>query len=232
MNWLVDTITPAPIWNAAQTRTGQESNASWNHARLVRNDVTEQIAGHHDTIQGPGVLDHQHCRAINQVVTDLELWELLGHNLCHDLTPQPRSRQHVRLIQRPNWQRRFMFESEVCGQSRNPLNLRARIWLRVPCSPIAIVLLARTKVDAASELSDDVEVGATADFSFQRRDVDKGIRREVAGAQVAVGAHFFAKGKDALFWTDGASAPFWTSDCAEEDGVGGFGCGESFCGQG
>jgi hypothetical protein len=95
-----------------------------------------------------------------------------------------------------------------------------------------VVLCALAEVDAAGQLADNVEVDAAADLGLERRAVDEGLGGEEAGAQVAVGAHFFAQLEDALLRTDLAGAPFGTANGSEEDGVGGF-CGfEGLVGQG
>lgn len=89
MNRLINSIALAlPIRDTAQTSTRQQSNAARDNARLVTDDVTKQIASNNNSVQSPRVLDHQHSRAVNQLVPDLKLGELLSHDLADDLAPQ------------------------------------------------------------------------------------------------------------------------------------------------
>lgn len=116
----------------------------------------------------------------------------------------------------------------MSSEAGNTLNLRARVDLSIPRNSITSILLPFPKVQTTSQLTDDVEVGAAADVSLERGDVDEGVGGEVAGAKVTVGLHLLAELEDALLGADGAGAPFWAADGAEEDGVGGFGGAEGF----
>jgi hypothetical protein len=120
----------------------------------------------------------------------------------------------------------------VCGETSDALDLMAVVGLGVAGVAAAVVLGALAEVNATRELADDVEVDATADFSFERRAVDEGVRGEEAGAKVAVCAHFLAESQDSLLRTHGAGAPFGTANGSEKNGIGGFGCCESLVGQG
>ena len=93
---------------------------------------------------------------------------------------------------------------------------------------IAVIFLAFPEIDASRQLPDDGEVNTAADFGFERRNLDKRIRGEVARAKVAEGVHLFAKLEEALFGADFACTPFRPSDGSEDDGVGIFGCCEGF----
>lgn len=102
VNWLINPITSAAIWNTTQTSTWQQANTTWNDTRLITDDISKQIARDNNTIQRSWVLNHQHGSTINEMMTDLQLRKLLRHQLRNSLPPQSRSRQDVRLIQRPN----------------------------------------------------------------------------------------------------------------------------------
>lgn len=93
MNRLIYPIDLAlPIRDPAQARARQQAQAPRDHARLVADDVPEQITRHHDPVQRPRVLDHDHRRAVDQLVPELQLRELLRHHPAHYLPPQPARR--------------------------------------------------------------------------------------------------------------------------------------------
>lgn len=228
MNRLVDTIAARAIWDAAQRRGREKTDGTGDDGCLVGDDVTEEVAGDDDTVERTGVLNHQHGCRVNEVVSELELGELLLHHLRHNLTPQPRRGKNVRLVERPHGQGWVGLHSQVTRETGNTLNLRAGVYLGIPRSSITSILLALTKVQTTGQLTDDVEVGAAADIGLERGDLDERVGGEVAGAEVAVGLHLLAELEDTLLGADGAGAPFWATDGAEEDGVGGFGGGEGF----
>lgn len=165
-------------------------------------------------------------------MSNLKLWELLGHNLGDDLSPQTRGSEDVGFIERPDWKRRVVLEGKVCCEAGDSLNLWARVWLGVPGSSITVVLLSLTKVDTASQLADDVEVYISANIGLQWGDIDKGFRGKVAWPKVSVGAHLLAKSKDTLLWSDLSGSPFWTSNGSEKNSVGGLSSFESFVREG
>lgn len=228
VNRLVDTIAARAIWDAAQRRRREQTDGARNDGRLIGDDVTEQVARDNNAVERARVLNHQHSRRVNKVVTELELRELLLHHLRHNLTPQPRRRKNIRLVERPHRQRRVGLHSQVSREAGDALNLRARVHLGIPRYSITGILLALAKVQSTRQLADDVEVGAAADFGLERRNVDETVGGEVARAKVAVGLHLLAELENALLGADGAGTPFWATDGAEEDGVGGFGGGEGF----
>lgn len=123
-----------------------------------------------------------------------------------------------------------MLQRQVCRQPRHSLDLRPRVWFRVPRMSVAVVFFALAEVDAPGQFADDVEVDAAADVGFERRDVDEGVRGEVAGAQVAEGVHFFAELEEALLRADGAGAPFLEAQKMYERWVWGGSLGESLTG--
>lgn len=173
MDRLVDTVHAAlAVGHTAQAGTGQQTQGAGDDTCLVTDNIAEQVAGHNDTIQLTRVLNHEHGRGVNQVVTDLNLRELLGHDLGHDLAPQATGRKDVGLVQTPYGQRRVVLQSQVRGQAGDALDLGARVWLGVHCVPGAIVLLPFTEVDATGQLTDDVEVDAAAHLCLQWRAVD------------------------------------------------------------
>lgn len=116
--------------------------------------------------------------------------------------------------------------SQVC----NPLNLRSAVGLGIPCRSVTLILLPLTKVDSSGKLSNNVEVHSSADLGLQWGDINQRLGREVARPQVSEGSHLLAERKETLLGADFARAPFGTADGTQEDGVGGFGGGESFVG--
>lgn len=229
MNRLVNTVALAlAVRRGGEGCTGQETERARDDGGFVGDDVAEQVARDDDTIQSARVLDHQHSSRVDEVVAELELRELLLHDLRDSLAPQPAGGHDVGLVERPDGRGRVLGQSEVGSEAGDALDLGARVGLRVERVPAAIVLFALAEVDSARELAHDVEVGAAAHFGFEGGGVDKGLGREEAGAQVAVRAHFFAQLQDALLRANAAGAPFGAADGAQQDGVGGFGGGESF----
>ena len=234
MNRLINAIALAlAVRNPAQTGTRQQADAPGDDRRLVADDVAKQVAGDNNTIQRARVLDHDHGRAVNKLMVDLQLRELLGKNLIDHLAPQPARGQHIGLVQTPDLARRVVREGQEATQPRNALNLGPAVGLGIHGKSGAVILGALAKVDTTSKLADDDKVGAAANLGLERRVVDEGFRRKAAGAQVAVGAELLAQLQDALLRADGRrGAPFGPADGAEEDGVGGFGSREGLVGQG
>lgn len=233
---LVDPVAQAfAVGHAAQARRGQETQASRDHARLVGDDVAEQVARDDDAVQSPRVLHHQHRRAVDEVVAKLQLRELLLHDLGDDASPQATRREHVGLVQTPHLGGRALRERQVGGEARDALDLLARVGLAVLGRLVFAVgwvgLAAVAKVDAAGEFAHDHEVGAFADGLFERRDLGQRGAGEGARTQVAECLHLFAQLEQALFRPYGAGAPFRTADGAEDDGVRGFGGVQSFIGE-
>ena len=217
MNGLVDAIHLClSVRYTAQTRARQQSQASRDDARLVADDVAKEIARHNDTVERPRVLDHQHGRAVNEVMANLQLRELLGKHLRHDLAPQPRGRHDVRLVQAPHLLRRTRLQGQVSREAGDALNLRARIRLGVEGEAGPVILGALAKVDAAGQLADDGEVDALAHGLFERRGGDQRGRGEEAGPQIAKRGHLLAELEETLFRSDGAGAPFLRSPSAQE----------------
>lgn len=150
MDRLVDTIDRArSVRDAAQTSAGQETQRTGDNARLVGDNVTEQVTCDDDTIQLARVLDHDHSSRINKLVLDLELGEFLGHDLGDGLAPQTAGREDIGLVERPDGERRVVLEGEVGAEAGDALDLGARVGLRVQGVAAAVVFLALAKVDAA-----------------------------------------------------------------------------------
>lgn len=193
VNRLVDTINLGlSVRNTAQARAGQETERAGDNARLITDDVAEQVAGDNDAVELPRLLNHDHGRGVNKLVLDLELGELRGHDLRHGLPPQTTSSEDVGLVQAPHGERGVVLQSQVSREPGDALNLRAGVRLRVHGVAAAVVLLALAEVDAAGQFADDVEVDAAADFGAERGAVDQRRGGEVAGAQVTECAHFLA----------------------------------------
>lgn len=232
MNWLVDTIASTlPIRNPAQTRTGKQADTARNNTRLVTNNISKEITRDHHAIERPRLLDHEHSSTVDQMMSDFQLRELLLNHIRDRLPPQSRRRQHIRLIQRPDRQRRVMSQRQMRRQPRNPLDLRARVRLRVPGDPIAVILLPLAEVDAPRQLPHDHEVHAPAHGGLERRAVDQRLGREVARPQVAICPHLLAQREDALLGAHRARTPFRAADGAQQHRVGGFGGFEGLGGQ-
>lgn len=137
---LVDTVALAlAIRNTAQAGTGQKTNAIGNDAGLVSDNVTKQVARHNNTVETGRVLDHDHGRAVNELVLDLEVGELLLKRLGHDLAPESARGQHVSLVQRPHLLVATAAGQET-SQAGNALHLGAGVRLSVPGRARAIVL--------------------------------------------------------------------------------------------
>lgn len=203
MNWLIDAVALAlAVRDPTQTGARQQSNAPRNNRRLVTDDIAKEVARNHHTVQGTRVLDHEHGRAVNQLMAELELRKLVGKHLGDNLAPQPASGEHVGLVQTPDLAGRVVGEGKEASQARDAFDFGARVGLRVKGETRPVVLLAVTKVDAARQLADDDKISAAADFGLERRRVDEGIRGEAARAQVTVGAQLLAQLKNALFGAD------------------------------
>lgn len=231
MDRLVDTVALAlAIGNAAQTGTGQQTNASGDNTSLVADDVAEQVARHDDTVKASGVLDQNHSSTVDKLVLDLEIRELLLERLGHDLSPQAAGRQHVSLVERPHLLVTTASREES-SQTSNSLNLLAGVRLGVPGRTRAVVLLALAKVDTTRELADNDDVGAAAHFGLEGGGVDEGVRGEEARSQVSVCSHLLAQLQKTLLRADSAGTPFGASDGTEEDGVGSLGGSEGLVGQ-
>lgn len=221
---LVNTITLAlAVRNAAQASTGQQANAAGDNTSLVADDVAKEIASDDNTVKTSGVLDENHGSAIDELVLDLEIRELAFKRLRHDLAPQTAGGQHIRLVQGPNLLLASATGHEA-SQTSNTFDLGAGVGFRVPGRAGAVVFLALAKVDAARQLADNDNVGATADLRLEGRGVNEGVRGKEAWAQVTVCSHLFAQLQKALFRSDGASAPFRAANGTEKNGIGGV-CG-------
>lgn len=96
---LIDSVDfTLPVWDAAQTGTWQQPQASRDYARLVADDVPEQITRYNNAVQCSWILDHDHRRAVDQLMPQLQLRKLLCYHLAHHLPPQPTRRKHVGLV--------------------------------------------------------------------------------------------------------------------------------------
>ena len=232
MNGLVDAVALAlSVGRSSKRSAGQEAEGAGDDGSLVGDDVAEQVAGHDDTVEGPRVLDHQHSSRVDQVVAELQLRELLLHDLRHNLAPQAAGGHHVGLVERPDGRGRVLGQSEVSSKTSDALDLVAVVGLCVASVAAAVVFCALAEVDAASELADNVEVHATTDLGLEGRAVDERLGGEETRAKVSVGAHFFAQLENALLRSHLAGAPLRTANGSEEDGIGSL-CGlEGFVGQ-
>jgi hypothetical protein len=221
---LINAITPAlAVRDTAQARAGAEADTAGDDASFVADDIAEQIAGDDDAVEAAGVLDHDHGSTVNELVVEGELGELFGYDLGEDLAPETAGGKNVGLVKTPDGSRRVARESKVSSEAGDALDLGARIRLRVQSKAFAIILLALTEVDAASQLAHDGEVGAAAYIGLERREVYQRLRGEETGPKVAVRAHLLAQTQETLFRTNVSRAPFRSADGAEQDGVGRLG---------
>jgi hypothetical protein len=232
VNGLVDAVALAlSVRRRGERGAGQKAEGAGDDGSLVGDNVAEQVAGDDDTVEGTRVLDHQHSSRVDQVVAELQLRELLLHDLGHDLAPQSAGGHHVGLVERPDGRGRVLGQSEVGSETGDALDLVAVVGLCVAGIAAAVVLCALAEVDAASELADDVEVHATTDLGLERRAIYERLRGKEARAKVSVGAHFFAQLENALLRSHLAGAPLGTANGSEENGIGSL-CGlESLVGQ-
>ena len=99
VDWLVDAVAFAlAVEDAAQAGARQETDATRYDRGLVADDIAEEIASDDDAVETARVLDHDHSRAINQLMAELELGEFLGEDVGHDLAPQTARREHIGLV--------------------------------------------------------------------------------------------------------------------------------------
>lgn len=250
MNGLIDTVnTVLAIGNTAQTGTRQQTQGTRNNTSLIGDNITEQVASNNNTIQLAGVLNHKHSSRVNKMVPDLDLRELLLHNLRNNLAPQTAGSEDISLVQGPHGQGRVVLQSKVGSETDDTLDLGAGVGLSVHGVTGAVIFRALAEVNATGEFTDDVEVDAAADLLLERGALDQGGSGEVAGTQVAECAHLLTELKDTLLGADSASSPLldwneygvgmvgmggWTyraTDGTEEDGVGVLSGGQSLVGQ-
>lgn len=223
MNRLIDAVALAlAVGDTAQTGTRQQTNAARNDTGLVRDNITKQVAGDDDTVEGSGVLDHDHGRRVDELVLNLEVRELALKRLGHDVAPQAGRGEDVGLVEGDD-PLVAAAAGEKSSQAGDALDLGARVGLLVPGVARAVVLLPLAKVDAARQLADNDKVGAAADVGLERRRLDQRVGREEARSQIAVGAHLLAQLQEALLRTHRARAPFRAADGTQQHCVGGLG---------
>lgn len=158
------------------------------------------------------------------MVAELQLRELLLHDLGHGLAPQTAGGHDVGLVERPDGRSRVLGQGEVCSETSDTLDLVAGVRLSVERVAAAIVLFTVAEVDTTSKLTDNVKVDATADLRLERRAVDERVRGEETGTKVAVCAHLLAELQDALLWTYSTGAPLGTTDGTKKNGISGLCC--------
>ena len=136
--------------------------------------------------------------------------------LRHDLPPQTRAREHVRLVDRVDRQRRVRSECDLCRHARDPLDFLHAVDHGVPRDVFLrrdVLFLALAEVDPADELADDDDVDAPRDGLLQRGVDDERVGRKVRRTDVGVHAQGLAEGEQACFRADFAvDAPLWTAD--------------------
>lgn len=164
MNRLINTINATlPIGNTTQTSTRQQTQRTRDNTSLITNDITEQVTRNNNAVQLTGVLNHNHSSRVNQLVLNLQLRELLRHDLSDGLSPQTTRSQHIGLIQTPHGERGVVLQGKVCGEASDALDFGAGVGLRVHGVAAAVVFLAVSEVDSTRQFADDVEVDALAD---------------------------------------------------------------------
>jgi len=96
MDWLVH-AEHAVRGAALSERCGrQQPEGPGQHARLVRQDVAEQVLGdEHVELGRP--LDEQHRARVDELVVELDV-RVFGGHFVGDPPPEPRRREDIRLI--------------------------------------------------------------------------------------------------------------------------------------
>lgn len=149
---------------------------------------------------------------------ELDLRVFAFQSLGHDLPPETRARQDVRLVDRVDRQRGFGREGDLRRHARYALDFLDAVDHGVPRDVLLrrdVLLLALAKVDTADELADDDDVDALGDGLLQRRVDDERVGGEVRRADVGVQAEGLAEGEQAGFGAHFAvDTPFWTADGA------------------
>lgn len=231
---LVNTVALAlAVGNAAQAGRREQADGAGDDRGLVRDDVAKEVAGDDDAVKGTGVLDEQHGGAVDELVLELKLGELLADDVGHSLAPEAAGGEHVGLVQRPDLGGRVLGQGEEAGESGDALDLGAAVGLGVAGVAGAVILGAVTKVDTTGKLTDDNEVSAAADLGLEGRAVDEGLGSKVARAKVAIGAELLAELQETLLGADGGrGAPFGTANGTEKDGIGSLGGVEGLIGEG
>ncbi len=59
------------VWDTAQARARAEADASGDDTSFVANDVAEQVACDDHAVEAARVLDHDHGRAVDELVMQL-----------------------------------------------------------------------------------------------------------------------------------------------------------------
>ena len=114
VNWLVDAVhTGLSVWDTAQAGTRKQTQAARNDTGFITDDVTKEVARNNNSVKSPRVLDHEHGRGVDEMSAGLEVGELVLHDALEGLSPQPRSRKHVGLVQAPDRDRWVLHGSEV-----------------------------------------------------------------------------------------------------------------------
>lgn len=212
--------------------TGQETQGTGNDGSLVRENVTKHVGGDEDTIEGRGVLDHDHGSRVNELVVKGELGELLLHGLGDSLAPKTGRGKNVGLVKGPNGQRRVRLEGQESGHAGEALDLGDAVELSVPGLAGTVVLCSLTKVDASNEFSDNGKIGALDDTALQGTKFQKVLRDEVAWSQVGVKVELLSNLEKTLLRANSASSPLGTTNGSQKDSVGSLGGVEGLVRQG
>jgi len=170
----------------------QHADRAREHRGLVAEDVAEHVLGE-DHVEVPWRRDQLHGRVVDQDVLEPHVRELLGVHPAHDLAPQPRGLEHVRLVDA-----RHATARGLERRARDPLDLGDRVLAGVVRAlPVAS---ARAEVDAPGELAHDQQVGALDDLAAQRAGVVEG-RERAHRAEVGVEPQALAQAQQALLGT-------------------------------
>ena len=178
-------------------RRRHETDRAADHRRLIRENITEEIARHDDI---------ELCRAhgkLHGAVIDVEMIELhIRIVLCqsrHRTSPEARRCQHVRLVHR-----RDLGASEtrrLKRKARDTLYLGHGVVLHIPCAlhtvhMLALALLA--EVNAADQLAHNDEIDTAHEIGLQRRVLDERIRH-LDRTQIRIESEPLAQAKDGAF---------------------------------
>ena len=108
--------------------------------------VTEHVLGQDDTVELPRVSNHDHGSRVDELVLQLELRVLFGHELSDSLPPQTRGGENVCLVDRNDGKRGFYGKGNLSSDTSDSLDFRDRVDGLVPCDTVGVGFLTFTEV--------------------------------------------------------------------------------------
>ncbi len=152
----------------AERRRRQQPERSGKDARLVRQDVAEQVLGHEHVELG-GALDEEHRARVDELVVELDVREVRG-DLVGNPPPESRRGEDIRLVDAGD--ATAPGPGQLERKPDDPGDLALGVRQRVAGRALAAGLgrlLARPEVEPAGELAEDQEVDAVEELRAQRR---------------------------------------------------------------